>query len=656
VQSVSTSAKASIATPIARFAMNKLSSAPHPFEFSKGHPIGLSPVDVDIIKLTAQYTAANGREFLGGLALREQRNPQFDFLKPTHMLFSYFTSLVDDYAKVLQPSGEQIERVILKKDRMKALESAVHRWEWNRSEEERKTKESKYADEERSAFQSIDWFDFTVVETIDFAEDEQFVPATGLEGTEGGQSQRLLPEDDDDMDMDEDDDHPQTVSPRMEMPMPPPPSRNGFAEPNGVAHLSSSSAIASNDDEEMYEIEGDEGNADIYGGEVDVEMEPEPEVNINVVTDYTPRMAGTTAGPMTMVDPVSGKVIPVDEMSEHMRIQLMDPRYRIEQKRFQDKQRETGYAEGGSIADSLMKFAKKRGDIFGEKDESSSSSQEEERKKADSVQWDGHMASIPQMQQMKNDIAARTPQTIATAASTLPAIGPVIPGLGPQIIQSQITANPTPPAAAPPVPTQPISLPNYPVGYAPAPTPSITAPIPTILPPIPTEAVPEPIIVAQITESISETTEISPEPITEAMIETVTEENIVEAESEQIEPVGKKARIEQSVPLEMVSAEEFALRYPEPITITAQTPVDSSVPSWGLAGQTVAVTVCVKTTIKKLKEEFTSVLGGMPGSKQQLKATTGGGFFKDTQTLAGLNIGEGGIIELSVKTRGGGKK
>ena len=61
------------------------------------HPTFLSAMDSDIIKLTAQYTAVGGRQFLQGLAHREQRNPQFDFLKPTHALFGYFTSLVDSY-------------------------------------------------------------------------------------------------------------------------------------------------------------------------------------------------------------------------------------------------------------------------------------------------------------------------------------------------------------------------------------------------------------------------------------------------------------------------------------------------------------------------------------------------------------------------------
>jgi splicing factor 3A subunit 1 len=162
----STSKKASLTTPIARFAMNKPTEASHAFEFSLGHPSGLSAVDVDIIKLTAQYTSVNGREFLSGLAQREQRNPQFDFLKPTHVLFSYFTSLVDAYARVLLPSSELKERIQLKSDKMRVLEGCVQRWEWTRADEDRKNRDSAEADAERIAFQSIDWMEFVVVETI----------------------------------------------------------------------------------------------------------------------------------------------------------------------------------------------------------------------------------------------------------------------------------------------------------------------------------------------------------------------------------------------------------------------------------------------------------------------------------------------------------
>lgn len=54
----------------------------------------------DIIKLTAMFVARNGRQFLTQLMTREARNSQFDFLKPAHSNFSYFTKLVEQYTKV----------------------------------------------------------------------------------------------------------------------------------------------------------------------------------------------------------------------------------------------------------------------------------------------------------------------------------------------------------------------------------------------------------------------------------------------------------------------------------------------------------------------------------------------------------------------------
>ena len=39
-------------------------------------PEGLTALDLDVIKLTAQFVARNGRAFLTGLAQREAANPQ----------------------------------------------------------------------------------------------------------------------------------------------------------------------------------------------------------------------------------------------------------------------------------------------------------------------------------------------------------------------------------------------------------------------------------------------------------------------------------------------------------------------------------------------------------------------------------------------------
>ncbi len=52
-------------------------NASHPTPRPQVHvPEGLTAVDLDIIKLTAQFVARNGKAFLVGLSSREHTNPQ----------------------------------------------------------------------------------------------------------------------------------------------------------------------------------------------------------------------------------------------------------------------------------------------------------------------------------------------------------------------------------------------------------------------------------------------------------------------------------------------------------------------------------------------------------------------------------------------------
>ena len=55
--------------------------APEPDRFTIDPIKSLTPTDLDIIKVTAQFVARNGIPFLKALSEREQANPQFDFLK-----------------------------------------------------------------------------------------------------------------------------------------------------------------------------------------------------------------------------------------------------------------------------------------------------------------------------------------------------------------------------------------------------------------------------------------------------------------------------------------------------------------------------------------------------------------------------------------------
>lgn len=81
---------------------------PPEYEFIADPP-SISAFDLDVVKLTAQFVARNGRQFLTQLMQKEQRNYQFDFLRPQHSLFNYFTKLVEQYTKVTP----QIDLLIL---------------------------------------------------------------------------------------------------------------------------------------------------------------------------------------------------------------------------------------------------------------------------------------------------------------------------------------------------------------------------------------------------------------------------------------------------------------------------------------------------------------------------------------------------------------
>ena len=76
---------------------------PMPDQYSVEHPLNVTLLDLDIIKHTAQFVAKNGQKFLIALTEREKQNPQFEFLKPNHALFPFFTNLVDAYSKCIMP-------------------------------------------------------------------------------------------------------------------------------------------------------------------------------------------------------------------------------------------------------------------------------------------------------------------------------------------------------------------------------------------------------------------------------------------------------------------------------------------------------------------------------------------------------------------------
>jgi splicing factor 3A subunit 1 len=166
---------------------NKPKGPPEPpkFRFSARMP-NISAKDMDVLKLTALYTARVGENWLKELRNREAGNPQFEWLRPNHSFFGFFRSLVDQY-KILLEEEQTIEARIEElqlniKNRFHVLSRAKERAEYVKFVTAQKEKEEKKAEDEKREYATIDWNDFTVIATVLFDEvdDNADLPAPAL--------------------------------------------------------------------------------------------------------------------------------------------------------------------------------------------------------------------------------------------------------------------------------------------------------------------------------------------------------------------------------------------------------------------------------------------------------------------------------------------
>ncbi|KAL3796696.1 hypothetical protein HJC23_009996 [Cyclotella cryptica] len=556
-------------------------------------PANLTPMEIEVIKLTAQYVAlsdrggaANKRDnFLSNLTLREWTNPQFMFLQPRHAHFAYFTALVDGYRSFL-PGGEDYEIMKMngKKERLahlmtedavktkttetavaECLEAAAYRTEYERDAANRKREalENAAGGGILGGAGTIDWHDFVVVETIEFSPDE-VVEA-----------------------------------------LPPPTSLRLAVLTNELsAKEKKEQQQQEENDDEMEESEEEEDME---------EDDDEGEEQLKVVANYQPKVVSTKeitgdASRTHIIDPITGKSIAIADMPEHMRIQLLDPKWAEERRRFLEKQRETNYVAGEDISANISRLAQARGDLFGV------SQAELDSQKVDSEKRLMEANQLIRSQAVVGvapppGIPPPPPMTTPAAVTGVPPPPPPPQTLVPQpgdvsydepaakrakIDDTQMNLNPTmmvPPAP----PAQPI-----PPGLAPIP------PVPPFDPNAPVAPPPPPLQQQQQT--------------------TLSEEEFI-----------------------------AALENPDEIYFCVLVPHDPSNSNWNFNGQTIDLTLGAKSKIKDVKELLKEQLGGMPINKMQLRHPVTGFMNKDGLSLGHFNVGPGMTLDLVPKTRGGRK-
>jgi splicing factor 3A subunit 1 len=306
-------------------------------------PVAMTAQDLDMIKLTAQFVARNGRSFLQSLTQREHRSPQFEFLKPMHILVPFFQQLVDAYSRVLIPPRTLADKLASAENApAMVLNRCIHRFEYTRRAEREKAEREAVAEDERVAMQLIDWHDFVVVETLTFNEDgsDCAVPLSSADLL--ARIQRP-----DDMDMD------------MVATAEPP------AQPDVPAQESASSVATDQGDEEDDDDEDSLGPVGPLASSVRVAEDGEMKIRKDYKGPSADTHGAKKQGAQVVVDPITGQEIRLDEVQEHMKVQLMDPLWK-EKKQLEESKRKvaTSLDSGDSIAKNLSRLSKKRSDIF----------------------------------------------------------------------------------------------------------------------------------------------------------------------------------------------------------------------------------------------------------------------------------------------------
>ena len=174
------------AAPISEPEKPKGPVPPPDFHFSARMP-NINAQDLEVVRLTALFVAKNGRSFMTTLSQKETRNYQFDFLRPQHSLYQFFSRLVDQYTELLQ--GASVDGDKVQKSRVQELENnarnrfhilgrAKQRAEWVKFQEQQKQKKEEEEEKEQLEYAQIDWHDFVVVETVLFneADDQADLP------------------------------------------------------------------------------------------------------------------------------------------------------------------------------------------------------------------------------------------------------------------------------------------------------------------------------------------------------------------------------------------------------------------------------------------------------------------------------------------------
>ncbi|KAJ5594477.1 uncharacterized protein N7459_000685 [Penicillium hispanicum] len=349
---------------------------PPAFHFSARMPI-INAQDLEVVKLTALFVAKRGKAFMTALSQREARNFQFEFLRPQHSLYQFFTRLVDQYTILLRSGGindattadrrtAELEQNV--NNRYHVLERAKQRSEWVKYQEQQKQKKEEQEEQERIEYAQIDWHDFVVVETVMFTEtDEQteLPPPTSLSDLQSASLEQKAAMSLNPLRIEEamptDLDAPTYYNPYPAVPEPVLVPQPSFSPYPVQAHG-------------RHPPPAEMDHTIRYPNATQVEEQrrtqspvpaPPGQPPMRIRSDYVPRAQARRqqATGATALCPNCHQQIPVAELDQHMRIELLDPRWKEQRAKAESRSATTNLSTV-DVVNNLKRLASQRSDVF----------------------------------------------------------------------------------------------------------------------------------------------------------------------------------------------------------------------------------------------------------------------------------------------------
>ncbi|KAK7015039.1 Pre-mRNA splicing factor PRP21 like protein-domain-containing protein [Favolaschia claudopus] len=631
----------------------------------------ISTIDLDIMKLTALFTARRGRMFLASLSAREGRNYQFDFLRPTHSLFGYFNRLVEQYTKVLHPNQEMLQQLKGRTDegaKWKSLEVArTHaKWERNKREQDKKRQDDQEA--ERIAFAEIDWHDYHIVQTIEFTAadaNSELPPPMSVQEVENmtlaqkRMAAMIMENTVDDIEAHK--------------------AKQAAAEAEAAAAVGGV-GMGAGEDANMEESDDEEAAEERKKRETE-EREREIErakalqassVNtagpMKIRTNYVPKLGAKNNKEAMTTCSICGQQIPVDELQEHMRIELLDPKWKEQRNALEARKAQASELQSGAnVVSALKGLARTRVDIFGaEADEERRKKEEEEerekRKEREKVVWDGHTASKANTLD-KFSTNVNFDEQIA-AIHRAKGLGPqeinaIGPGIGPAAIPPPLTAGlPPPPASLPAPPQAPANISNPAFTAATVssgPQPASAYPPPVMLPPLHYQGLdsaqpfgyqpPAPGMHPTRAAALAAANGALQSAAAAGMVRSADE---MEGNADDMPPA-KRQRVAKLPGGQLYAEADWIARHPHPISLQVQLPNDSSKPEWKLDGSVVTIPdLPLNLLVSTLRDRIQLHTGSsVPVSRIRLSYL--GKMLNNKDTIAVYNLEDEDLLVLSVR-------